>query len=168
MPETLVSPAIESIARAKSAVISSRDLLLSTFSYVPDDKLHWSPSPSARTPLQIAAHCGGANATFATLLRGEPWPLASTAAEAVAQIYERDAATDISRDNAAKLIEDSSAALIAALENATPATLETMIWTAFGEFPYDFAMTFPAGHMAGHARQIDYLQTIWGDREDHN
>ena len=167
MPESNNTQAVESIERAKGAVQTSRDLLLKTFAFVPDEKLNWSPSTTARTPLQIAAHCGGANATFATLLRGEPWPLAKTAAEANEQI--RNGPTEIhTREAAVQKIEDSAAALVAALEKATPATLETMLWTAFGEFPYGFAMTFPAEHMAGHARQIDYLETIWGDQVDHN
>ncbi|BDI30098.1 hypothetical protein CCAX7_21490 [Capsulimonas corticalis] len=167
MTQTLTGPGQELIDRAKQNVAAARDQLLTTFSFVPDDKLNWSPSPSARTPLQIAAHCGSATATFAGLLRGEPWPLAPTAAEAAAQIRERDA-KGCTREEAIQSIDASSKSLLAALEQATPEILGSTIWTAFGEFPYAFAVTFPAEHISGHARQIDYLQTIWGDIQDHH
>jgi len=36
-----------------------------------------------------------------------------------------------------------------------------------GAFPMAFWASLPGLHMSGHATQIDYLQTIWGDLADH-
>ncbi|MCW3061105.1 MAG: hypothetical protein JWQ02_2926 [Capsulimonas sp.] len=164
--ETITSPAMESLDRTKSALIGSRDLLLSTFSFVPDEKLNWSPSPTARTPFQIAVHCGAASFAFATLLDGDPWPLSMDSVQAIEQM--RIVPQDIdTREAAVKYIEESTAAVVAALDKATPETLDTMVVTAFAELPYSVWMTVPGDHMAGHARQIDYLETTWGDCVDH-
>ncbi|MEO7720051.1 MAG: DinB family protein [Capsulimonas sp.] len=164
--ETITSPAMESIDRTKSALSSSQHLLLSTFSCVPDEKLNWSPAPTARTPLQIAVHCAAANFAFATLLEGDPWPLSMDSAQAIEQMRVVPPGID-TREAVVNYLEDSTAAVVAALNKAMPETLDTMVVTAFAELPYSFWMTVPADHMAGHARQIDYLETTWGDLADH-
>ncbi|BDI33162.1 hypothetical protein CCAX7_52130 [Capsulimonas corticalis] len=166
MLETIASPAREALDGAKSVTLSSRDLLLATFSFIPDEKLNWSPSPTARTPIQIAAHCAAANAAFATLFQGKPWPLSLNPAEAFEQMRVVPAGIN-SRESVVKLLEDTVADVIASLEIAGPEALDTNLTTAFGEMPFRFWMTIPADHMSGHTRQIDYLQTIWGDLIDH-
>lgn len=46
------------INQVKDATPSEKDGSLATFAHVPDDKLHWYPASTARTPLWIVAHCG--------------------------------------------------------------------------------------------------------------
>ena len=154
------------IAQTKRDTKKAKAQLLKTFGFVSEDKLDWSPSPFARTALQIVAHCGAANGAFAALLRGDGWTLSFDPVEAAAQIRAggRDLTT---RAEAVKSVEESTAAVLAALDTVSQETAETAPMTAFGPIPFSFCMTFPAEHMGGHARQIDYLQTIWGDVEDH-
>jgi hypothetical protein len=153
------------IAQQKQAVERAKAQLLTTFEFIPDDKLSWSPSPTAKTPLQIVAHCGGANGAFAAMLRGEGWQLSMDPEEASIQMR---AVSDVAtREEAVRSVEESAAAVIAALDGVTPDQAGTFIKSAFGPIPFTFCMTFPADHMAGHARQVDYLQTIWGDQQDH-
>jgi hypothetical protein len=156
----------ETIAQAKQATEAAKTSLLKTFEFVPEDKIGWSPSKTARTAVNIVAHCGMANGAFAALLRGEPLPLPASPDEAMALI--RAAGRDItSREAAVKLVEDSTADLLRALDGVTDARMQTTPASPFGALPFSFWMQVPAEHMGGHARQIDYLETIWGDHEDH-
>jgi hypothetical protein len=154
------------IAEPKRNTEGAKAQLLKTFEFVPEDKLDWSPSATARTALQIVAHCGAANGAFAAMIRGEGWALSFDPNEAWAQI--RAGGSDVTtREGAVKSVEESTAAVLAALDKVSAEMVDTAIKTAFGPLPFSFVMTFPAQHMGGHARQIDYLQTIWGDVEDH-
>ena len=149
----------ELVAEAKQSTDQARNLLLGTFQHVPDDKLTWSPSPAARSAIQIVAHCGMANQAFATVLRGEDLPIVS-AEEAAQKI--REAGRDLTdRDTAVRLVDSSTEAVLQALDNVTPEMLETSPTSPFGPFPFLFWMKLPGVHMSGHACQIDYLQTIW-------
>jgi hypothetical protein len=156
----------ELVARSKRETEQASAQLLKTFEFVPEDRQTWSPSPTARTALRIVAHCGAANFAFAALLRGDGWGLSMDPQEAMAQI--RSSGSDVStREGAVESVRESTAAVLAALDGATPERVESAAPTPFGPFPYTLCMAFPADHMSGHARQIDYLQTIWGDEEDH-
>ena len=64
-------------------------------------------------------------------------------------------------------------ALAGAIESHAPSHIVTllssgyMIDTPQGKTPFSFFLTIPAIHLYGHAAQIDYLQTCWGDQEVH-
>jgi uncharacterized damage-inducible protein DinB len=165
--ETLTTPGLsELIAQAKQGAQDAREQLLRTFAFVPEEKLKWSPSPSARTALQIVSHCGMANYAFATILRGEEMPMPASPAEANAQI--RAAGSDVAtREEAVALVENSTVEVLQALDQVTAEMLETTPQSPFGPFPFAFWMQLPGEHMKAHAPQIDYLQTIWGDLENH-
>src|SRR2546425_10949006 len=92
------------IAQNKQETEQAKAQLLKTFAFVPDEKLRWSPSESARTPLWIAAHCGVSNDAFATILRGEELPMPKDPREASKRI--REGGRDVqSREEAVKLVE---------------------------------------------------------------
>lgn len=154
------------IAQSKQNAEMAKNQLLRTFEFVPDDKLTWTPSETSKTALRIVAHCGVTNTIFATILRGEDLPVSTDAAEAVARVGEMEKAiTD--RATAVKLIEDSTAAVVNALDKVTEERMGTSPMSPFGALPMAFWMALPAMHMGGHACQIDYLQTIWGDQVFH-
>lgn len=166
MSAITVSPFESQIASYKEAVSSAKEQLLKTFAFVPDEKLTWSPSATARSPIQIVAHCGLANEAFATVIGGGELPVSGSAEEASAAI--RAAGRDVTgRDEAVRMVEESTARVIAALDGVTPEMMETSPMSPFGPFPFVAWITLPGNHMAGHAHQIDYLETIWGDIEDH-
>ncbi|RYG41990.1 DinB family protein, partial [bacterium] len=97
----------EEISQLKSATEEGKQDMLKTFEFIPDDKLRWTPSETARWPLWIVGHCGLANLAFAAMLRGEPMDMPSDPAEAGKMIHE--AGRDLmSREEAVKLIEESS------------------------------------------------------------
>ncbi len=158
--------ALELIENTKTATTRARADLRKTFEFVPEDKLMWSPSLTARTPLWMAMHCGVANAAFVAILRGEPLPLPTDPVEAAAFIRAAGQEAE-SRAEALRAIEDSTAEILQALDNVTAAMLETLPASPFGPLPFTVWMQVPSIHMTGHARQLDYLQTIWGDVQDH-
>ena len=165
--ETMMSLELpELVARTKEDTERAKAQLLRTFEFVLDEKLLWSPAPSARTAVQIVSHCGMANFAFATALRGEEFELSADPTEAAVQIRlaGREIAT---REEAVKLVEDSTAEVLEALDNVSEAMLETEPLSPFGPFPFTFWMSLPSDHMTAHVSQIDYLQTIWGDLESH-
>lgn len=155
------------IAQAKQSTLMAKARLLKTFEFVPDDKLDWTPAEPARTSLQIVAHCGTANKAFATVLRGEDLPITGTPEEAAALI--REGGKDIkTREEAVQLVEDSTAEIMEALDGVTAQMTSTSPNSPFGPIPFPFWMILPADHMGGHASQLNYIQTIWGDLQDHN
>ena len=165
---TMTKPDVsEMVAQSKKAAESGKARLLKVFEFVPDDKLTWSPSPHARTPIQIVAHCGVANGAFATILRGEKLRLPKDPVEAAALI--RKGGSDVtSREVAIQIVESSTAEVLAALDNVSEELAATSPDSPFGPIPFPFWMGVPGDHMEGHAHQIEYIQTIWGDIQDHN
>jgi uncharacterized damage-inducible protein DinB len=156
----------EQITQLKRDTEAAKVRLLKTFTFVPDDRLQWSPTSTARTALQIVAHCGTANRAFAAAIRGEKLPLSSDPKEAAAQI--RDGGKEIqTREAAVQSVEDSTAEVLSALDTVTTERMESKPDTPFGPIPFTVWINIPADHMSGHTAQIDYLQTIWGDQEDH-
>ncbi len=155
----------KAIEQAKQAVNTAKDRLLKTFSFVPNDKLNWSPSPTAKNALRIAAHAAVGNYANASLIRGEKLKTTSPS-EMMAFVYAEEKKVT-SRDQAVKLIEDSCKTVLAALDGLTEQKMATSVASPFGTFPMMFWMNFPSSHMEYCAAQIDYLQTIWGDLEIH-
>lgn len=164
--ETMTTDLPGLIAQLREGVEQAKARLLGTFECVPEDKLRWSPSPSARTALQIVGHCAVVNRSFAAIIRGEGVPLSGTAQEARLQIRAMDV-DFATRQEAVAQIEDSVAEVLEALDGVTDALLGTTPANPFGALPFAFWMSQPSNHMNGHVAQIDYLQTIWGDLEWH-
>jgi hypothetical protein len=166
MPTQTTPDVTEMITQTKQSTEAAKAQLLATFAFIPDDKLTWSPSETARTALWIVGHCGVSNSAFATVLRGEPLQVPSDPEEAVALI--RAGGKEITtREAAIALVEESTAEVLRALDNVSSEQIESAPLTPFGPIPFSIWMTLPGEHMGGHARQIDYLQTIWGDVRDH-
>ena len=70
------------------------------------------------------------------------------------------------REQVISLLEQTSAEYLAWLGTVTPALLDSTVKTPFGPAPV-VAITFPAYHLTGHVAQMDYMQTIYGDRDRH-
>ncbi|MBI3920736.1 MAG: DinB family protein [Armatimonadetes bacterium] len=155
----------EMIEQCKQSAQKGKSQFLNTFAFVPDDKLTWSPSPTAKSALRVAAHVGVANHAFAGVLRGEKMP--GTDFE---ELIERMNAAELgvtSREQAVQLIEESTAAVLVSLDSLTPEAVGSMVETPVVNAPMAFFMSLPGLHMSTHAAQVDYLQTIWGDLDMH-
>ncbi len=159
---TETSPAVE---HAKQHTTMCRDRLLRTFSFVPDGKLTWSPSPTCKHALRIAAHSAVSNGVFVNIIKGIPFP--DVPREEMFKMAEASETAITTREAAVQAIEESCTAVLEALDGLTPeqieATIETPVFTA----PMMFWMHLPGRHMDNHAAQIDLLQTCWGDMDWH-
>ena len=156
----------EVVAEAQAGARKATERLSKGLGFVPDDKLNWSPSPTARTSLAIVAHCTLANRFFAQLLRGEPispMPTPQQMHESMRQFET----TIRDRAEAVRQLEASCEEVVAALGKMTAKRLATSADSPFGPLPMTVWMSLPGLHMGGHAAQLDYLQTIWGDLVTH-
>lgn len=137
---------------------------LLTLSFVPADKLNWSPTPTAKSALQIAAHCAGYSGGFASIIRSGTFP--SSVEEFLGPI--ESAINGITTlEQAETVLRKGIADIVTALDAVEPELIGAMIDAPQGRTPFTFFMNIPAQHLYAHAAQIDYLQTCWGDQEVH-
>jgi hypothetical protein len=152
------------ISMCKARATEAMEHFLCVLSFVPEDKLTWSPTPTAKSALQIAAHCAGYGGAFAPVIRDGTFPRSveeflgpiNATIEGITTLGQAEAVLR-------KGITDT----IAALDAVKPEQIGAMIVTPIGRQPFTFFMDIPARHLFAHAAQIDYLQTCWGDQEVH-
>ncbi len=152
----------ELIAHCKNQTANAMERFLRNLSRVPVERLDWSPSPTAKTVLQIAAHVAGYSGAFASIIRACEFPATvgefmapiNLAIDGVHSVAEADAVLRLG-------ITDT----LDALDTVTPERIESSLDTPIGPTPFLFFMTIPSVHLTLHTGQIDYLQTCWGDQE---
>lgn len=96
------------------AIDQARKRLVWALGHVPDDRLEWSPAPTAKNALQIVAHIVESNSFFASAL-------AETTASEAAEVTDRRDATDRLNATADALIE----AITALPDERLDATIST-------------------------------------------
>lgn len=141
------------------------EMFLRNFSYVPDDKLHWQATPTAKSPLRIAAHTALYASRFAWMIRERRVPAVENLE---AWLEERDAEelaiTD--RHEIERIFRAGTDEVVAALATLTPDEMETEIDSGQGwSMSMRQVMGLPAFHAVLHTGQIDFLQTCWGDQK---
>jgi len=154
----------DTIARYKRQTKESLHYFMNTLSFVPADKVTWSPTPTAKSTLQIVAHCAGYSGLFAEILRTGRFPCSGDefrrrANDAIASIT--------TLDEAKAVLEKGIADSLEALDTVKPEQIDGVIDSPQGPTPFIFFLGLPGGHIDGHATQIDYLQTCWDDQEVH-
>ena len=166
MAKTASTRLKDTVAECQARATASADRLRKTLSFVPDNKLKWSPSKTARTPLAIVAHCCLTNKMFAKVIGGEeisPMPKH----EEIRALSQKFEATIRNRAEAVRQFKASYKGVVAALGTMTAKRFTTSPNSPFGAIPMALWIKLPRMHMDNHASQIDYLQTIWGDVTDH-
>lgn len=155
------------IEQAKDDFVRAKNSLAHALATTPDDRLNWSPSPSARTPIQVVAHAAIAIKNLNNTLDGRPFKAESIpAADAGFREEERQYTT---REQATELLEKHSTAYLVWLDTLTPERLDSIVELPFdlGQAPLKACLTFPPMHTQVHASQIQYIQTIYGDHDWH-
>jgi hypothetical protein len=155
----------ELITSAKRSTKANLRHLLHTFSFVPEDKVNWSPSTTAKSALRIVAHCAVSNGAFAAIIDGEPMT-AETFPEIKAKLNEEEKKL-ATKEAAIDALNGSYTVVISALDRMTPEKAASYVVTPFLKAPMPFFMNLPGMHMGNHAAQIAYLQTCWGDLDPH-
>ena len=157
MENTAIHPAIEAYALLFESTFNR---FMTTLGHVPDDKLNYKPSETAKSALEIAAHVAIANLGFAAIIAQQPMH-----DNPMQWVEEQSRAID-SREKAEAALVQGFKAAHAAILAADPNRMEE---TVPGPIPgtLRFYLGLCARHNSTHAGQIDYLQTIWGDTEFH-
>lgn len=140
-------------------------MFLRNFSKVPDDKLTWQATPTAKSPLRIAAHTALYMSRFASMINAKSTPVVDDIEAWVAKnVAEENAIT--TREEVEKAFREGTAEVIAALDKLTAEDTELIIDSGQGwTMPMTFLMNLPGWHAAVHMGQIDFLQTCWDDQE---
>jgi uncharacterized damage-inducible protein DinB len=123
--------------------------------FIPDDKLNWKPSPTAKSALEIMGEVIG---VFDFVLSRFERP-----EEEWKGSYE----VPLTRDEAKKKVLAITQRYIAFMQSLTPEDLEGEVQMRFGPFPKSRLVHLPVQDMTHHHGQIAYLQTIWGDETSH-
>jgi hypothetical protein len=153
------------ITLCKEQATEAMNGFLRTLSFVPADKVTWSPTPTAKNALQIAAHCAGCSAAFAGIISAGKFP---ARVEDFLDPIQSTTQSIATLEQAEAVLRKGIADTVAALDTVKPEQIGSIIDTpGLGQTPFTFLMTLPARHLNDHAAQIDYLQTCWDDQEVH-
>lgn len=152
------------IESSKQRAVSCMEYFLRNFSHVPDEKLSWTPTPTAKSAIRIAAHTALYAGRFARMIRDRRQPAPENLTEWLA---ERDAeeVAITSREEVETIFREGTAEVLAALDTLMPEDLEMSLDSGQGwSMPMKQLIGLPGFHATLHAGQIDYLQTCWDDQ----
>lgn len=157
----------DTINQAKGEFLRAKEQMAQALATTPDDRINWTPSPTARTPIQQVAHAAFVVKGLHGVLDGKPLPAGSTdEADRGLREWEQPFST---REQVLDLLEQNSANYVAWLDALTPERLASSFEMpfGFGPAPMSVGLTLIPGHTLWHAAQINYIQTIYGDRDWH-
>jgi len=151
----------------KKGAVGTMERFLRVLALIPEDKLTWSPSPTAKSALQIAAHTAVATGNFVQMIRDRKLPMGDEIPELVARTkLMEESLTSLSAIERA--LRQNTADVLAAIDGLSPEEMEIVLDSSMGwTMPMTALMNLPATHVNGHIYQLDYLQTCWGDMEVH-
>lgn len=153
------------IESAKNRAIGGMELFLRNFSYVPDDRLAWTPTPTSKSAIRIAAHTALYAGRFASMIRDRRLPAPENLDEWLAQ-RDREEIAITSREDIERIFREGTNEVLAALDGLTPEETEMTLDSGQGwSMPMDQLMVLPGWHATLHTGQIDYLQTCWDDQK---
>lgn len=141
------------------------DMFLRNFSHVPDDKLTWTPTPTAKSALRIGAHTALYAGRFARMITDRALPVPENLTEWLAQRNAEEIAIT-SREEVEAAFRKGTDEVLAALDTVTPEDVSTILDSGQGwTVSMSWLMNLPAWHATLHNGQIDFLQTCWDDQE---
>jgi len=155
------------VESCRKSAVDSMEHFLKVFSYVPDDKLDWTPTPTAKSALRIAAHTALYAQRFANMIKTRKLP-PSENLEAWLNQRNAEECAITKREEIEPIFRKGTAEVLAALDSLTPEIIESDLGSGLGwSMPFTFLMKLPTMHTQVHVGQIDYLQTCWDDQEVH-
>ena len=155
----------DAVESAKQRAVSGMDMFLRNFSYIPDDRLNWTPTPSAKSPLRVAAHTALYASRFAKMIRDRQLPQPENLEEWLAQRNAKEVAV-ASREEMIQIFQAGTQEVLEVLDSLTEADVEMNLESGQGwSIPMRQLMVIPGWHATLHTGQIDYLQTCWDDQK---
>ena len=161
-----INPISEEVTRAKSNFERFSGRILHLLSFIPDDKLTWKPSPTAKTPLNIVAHCALVSKFCADVITVNMPDSMPSPQEFLKGLHEAEEKVT-TRESAIALLNETTAELSKAFDGVNVDNIDSTRNSPFGAIPIRFWISQGGEQMAGHAGQLEYLQTIWGDLDNH-
>ncbi len=153
------------IESSKQDAVSGMNYFLRNFSHVPDDRLMWTPTPTSKSPIRIAAHTALYAGRFASMIRDRRLPAPDNLAVWLAA-REAEEVAIISREEMVKIFREGTAEVLASLDTLMPEELEMSLESGQGwSMSMKQLMGLAGWHATLHAGQIDYLQTCWDDQQ---
>jgi hypothetical protein len=153
------------IEESKQIFQMSVDRIKRILESTPDERLLWSPAPTARTPLAQVVHAATSIHNIHQMMMGMRFA-AETTEKADAEFLALEG-TITTRQDAVALLDKNSQALLDWLGQLSPDKLEELAPLPFGmgDAPLGSLLIFPAWHTNDHAAQMEYIQTCYGDRK---
>jgi hypothetical protein len=157
----------ETINQAKEDFLRAKARLARTLETTPDERINWSPSPTARTPIQQVAHAAASVKSMHEMWDGRPFGIKTT--EEADRFFRENERKFTTRDQVLEFLEKNSADYIAWLESLPPERLEQLVEAPFGLGQVSVAMglSFMPQHVLWHVAQMEYIQTVYGDHDWH-
>ncbi len=152
------------IPEAKQVFQMSVDRMKRILERTPDDRLLWSPAPTARCILAEVVHAATSIHNIHTAMMGTRFAT-PTMEEADAEFLALEARF-VRREDALALLDKNAQAFLDWLDQLPEDKLSDMVPLPFdlGQAPMVFMLGVPAWHTNDHAAQMDYIQTCYGDR----
>lgn len=155
----------DSVALCKKSAVEGMEHFLRNFSHVPDDKLNWTATPTAKSALRIAAHTALYAGRFARMIRDQKIPSVDNLTEWLAQRDAEEIAITC-RIEIERTFRHGTQEVLFALDSLTPEAVGCTLDSGLGwSMPMTWLMNLPGWHSTLHLGQIDFLQTCWGDQE---
>ena len=153
------------VKSSKESAVNGMEMFLRNFSHIPDDRLNWTPVPTAKSAIRIAAHTALHMGRFATMMNDRKLPGMDILPEWLAKgKAEEEALT--SRVEMEQVFRAGTAEVLAALDNLSPEDVAMVLDSGQGwSMPMTRLMALPGWHTTLHLGQIDFLQTCWDDQQ---
>ena len=141
------------------------EMFLRNFSKVPDDKLNWTPTPTSKSALRVAAHTALYAGRFADMIRNRALPNPENLEEWIAKNNAEEIAVT-SRAEMERIFRAGTDEVLRVLDGVSDEEVDMVLESGQGwSIPMTQVIALPAWHATLHLGQIDYLQTCWGDQE---
>lgn len=153
------------VDECKKSAVQGMDQFLRNFSKVPDHRLTWSPTPTSKSAIRIAAHTALYMSRFAKMIEAAALPQPENLE---AWLKERNAEEEALTDRVEmeRVFRQGTDEVLAALDRLTPEAISQRLDSGQGwSIPMSHLMKLPGWHATLHLGQIDYLQTCWDDQE---
>jgi hypothetical protein len=159
---------LPSPSRSELAILAAQqgmDYFLRNFSHVPDDRLNWTPSPTSKSALRIAAHAALQNFRFAEMIANKRLPEAANMDQQLSLWISQEVAIT-SRAEVEHQFTGGIQAAVISIQTLSQSDLDIVLESGQGwSVSMAYLITLPGWHATLHAGQIDYLQTCWDDQE---
>ena len=119
------------VETCKKSAVNGMEMFLRNFSKVPDDKLTWTPTPTSKSPIRVAAHTALYAGRFASMLREGKLPAPENLDEWIAKnLAEEIALTD--RKEMEAVFRKGTEEVLAALDALPPEAVESTLESGQG------------------------------------